>query len=106
MVSTTRSDIGEIGESDVLNAVISDEDRRTLARALDFAANLYGKELLGTGEPAYEHAVGLARNVAELRLDADARVPRLLFAAPVSLPEAEEKPKPSFSTASPYPHPA
>src|SRR5258708_8728200 len=91
MVSTTRSDIAEIGESDVLNAAISDEDRRTLARALNFAANLYGKELLGTGEPAYEHAVGLARNVAELRLDADARVAGLLFAAPVYLPEAEEK---------------
>src|SRR6266853_681438 len=99
MVSTTRSDIAEIGESDVLNAAISDEDRRTLARALDFAANLYGKELLGTGEPAYEHAVGLARNVAELRLDADARVAGLLFAAPVYLPEAEEKLKASFGAA-------
>src|SRR5712671_4683657 len=99
MVSTTRSDIAEIGESDVLNAAISDEDRRTLARALDFAANLYGKELLGTGEPAYEHAVGIARNVAELRLDADARVAGLLFAAPVYLPEAEEKLKTSFGAA-------
>ena len=99
MVSTTRSDIAEIGESDVLNAGISDEDRRTLARALDFAANLYGKELLGTGEPAYQHAVGLARNVAELRLDADARVAGLLFAAPVYLPEAEEKLKASFGAA-------
>src|SRR6266566_1649245 len=99
MVSTTRSDIAEIGESDVLNAGISDEDRRTLARARDFAANLYGKELLGTGEPAYEHAVGLARNVAELRLDADARVAGLLFAAPVYLPEAEEKLKASFGAA-------
>src|SRR6266700_3077537 len=99
MVSTTRSDIAEIGESDVLNAGISDEDRRTLARALDFAANLYGKELLGTGESAYQHAVGLARNVAELRLDADARVAGLLFAAPVYLPEAEEKLKASFGAA-------
>src|SRR5260370_17181109 len=99
MVSTTRSDIAEIGESDVLNAAISDEDRRTLARALDFAATLSGKELLGTGEPAYEHAVGLARNVAELRLDADARVAGLLFAAPVYLPEAEEKLKASFGAA-------
>jgi len=98
MVSTTRSDFAEIGESDVLNAGISDEDRRTLARALAFAADLYGEKLLGTGEPAYEHAVGVARNVAELRLDADARVAGLLFAAPVYLPEAEEKLKASFGT--------
>src|SRR5712691_3648306 len=96
MVSTTRSDLHEIGESDVLNAGISDEDRRSLARALDFAASIYGEKLLGTGEPAYEHAVGVARNVAELRLDAEARAAGLLFAVPAYLPEAEEKLKGSF----------
>ena len=96
MVSTTRSDLAEIGESDVLNAGISDEDRRSLARALDFAASIYGEKLLGTGEPAYEHAVGVARNVAELRLDAEARAAGLLFAVPAYLPEAEEKLKGLF----------
>ncbi len=78
---------------------LADEERRTLARAREFAANLYGDKLLGTGEPAYEHALGVARNVAELRLDADARVAGLLFAAPVYLPEAEEKLKASFGAA-------
>src|SRR6267378_2291101 len=53
MVSTTRPDLSEIVESDVLNAGISDEDRSSLARALAFAADLYGGKLLGTGEPAY-----------------------------------------------------
>ena len=96
MVSTTRSDVAGVGESDVLNAGIPEEDRRTLARALEFAASLYGEKLLGTGEPAYEHAVGVARNVAELRLDADTRVAGLLFAAPAYLPEAEEKLQASF----------
>jgi GTP pyrophosphokinase len=96
MVSTTRPDLAEIGGSDVLNAGISDEDRRTLARALEFAANVYGGKLLGTGEPAYEHAVGTARNVAELRLDADARAAGLLFAVPAYLPGAEERLKESF----------
>jgi GTP pyrophosphokinase len=99
MVSTTRPDLAEIGESDVLNAGISEEDRRTLARALEFAANVYGGKLLGTGEPAYEHAVGTARNVAELRLDADARAAGLLFAVPAYLPGAEEKLKESFGAA-------
>src|SRR2546426_3843334 len=99
MVSTTRADLAEIVESDVLNAGIPDEDRSSLARALAFAADLYGEKLLGTGEPVYEHAVGTARNVAELRLDADARAAGLLFAVPVYLPGAEEKLKESFGTA-------
>ena len=88
MVSTTHPDLAEIVESDVLNTGISDEDRGSLARALAFAADLYGEKLLGTGEPVYEHAVGTARNVAELRLDADARAAGLLFAVPVYLPGA------------------
>src|SRR5437762_12897787 len=99
MVSTTRPDLSEIVESDVLNAGISDEDRRSLARALAFAADLYGGKQLGTGEPAYEHAVGTARNVAELRLDADARAAGLLFAVPAYLPAAEEALTESFGTA-------
>ncbi len=96
MVSTTRSDLAEIGEPDVLNVGISDEGRRTLAQALEFAASIYGDKLLGTGEPAYSHALGLARNIAELRLDADTRVAGLLFAVPVYLPEPEEKLKSMF----------
>src|SRR5438552_18735018 len=99
MVSTTRPDLAEIVESDVLNAGISDEDRRSLARALAFAADLYGGKLLGTGEPAYEHAVGTARNAAGLRLDADARAAGLLFAVPAYLPAAEEALTESFGTA-------
>src|SRR3989449_6295587 len=99
MVSTTRPDLAEIVESDVLNAGISDEDRGSLARALAFAADLYGEKLLGTGEPAYEHAVGTARNAAGLRLDADARAAGLLFAVPAYLPAAEETLTQAFGTA-------
>jgi len=58
MVSTTRPDLAEIVESDVLNAGMSEEDRRVLARALEFAGTVYGEKLLGTGEPAYGHALG------------------------------------------------
>src|SRR6266851_1489440 len=99
MVSTMRPDLAEIVESDVLNAGISEEDRRALARALEFAGDVYGEKLLGTGEPAYEHALGTARNVAGLRLDADARAAGLLFAVPAYLPGAEEKLKASFGAA-------
>src|SRR3989442_7938947 len=99
MVSSTRSEVAEIGESDVLNAGLSGDERRTLARALDFAASVYGEKLLGTGEPAYGHAIGLARNVAELRLDADARVAGLLFSVPEYLSDGEEKLAASFGAA-------
>src|SRR6266853_5618669 len=99
MVSSTRSDVAGIGESDALNAGLSGDERRTLARALDFAASVYGEKLLGTGEPAYGHAIGLARNVAELRLDADARVAGLLFSIPEYLSDGEEKLAASFGAA-------
>src|SRR5258708_14958075 len=99
MVSTMRPDLAEIVESDVLKAGTSEEDRRALARALEFAGDVYGENLLGTGEPAYEHALGTARNVAGLRLDADTRAAGLLFAVPAYLPGAEEKLKESFGAA-------
>ncbi|TMG78586.1 MAG: bifunctional (p)ppGpp synthetase/guanosine-3',5'-bis(diphosphate) 3'-pyrophosphohydrolase [Betaproteobacteria bacterium] len=99
MVSSTRSEVAEIGESDVLNAGLSGDERRTLARALDFAASVYGEKLLGTGESAYGHAIGLARNVAELRLDADTRVAGLLFSVPQYLSDGEEKLGASFGAA-------
>src|SRR6266850_3003210 len=99
MVSTTRSELADAGESDAMYSGLADEERRTLARAREFAANLYGEKLLGTGESAYEHAVGVARNAAELRLDADARAAGLLFAVPAYLPGAEERLKESFGAA-------
>src|SRR6266852_7000069 len=99
MVSSTRFDVAGIGESDALNAGLSGDERRTLARALDFAASVYGDKLLGTGEPAYGHAIGLARNVAELRLDADARVAGLLFSVPEYLSDGEERLAASFGAA-------
>src|SRR5258707_11188527 len=99
MVSTTGPDLAEIVESDVLNDEISEEDRRVVGRALEFAGSVYREKLLGTGEPAYGHALGTARNVAALRLDAEARVAGLLFAVPAYLPGAEEKLKESFGAA-------
>src|SRR5215467_8108533 len=96
MVSTTRA---TSADEDFLSAGASEEDRRALSRALDFAKEVYGDKLLGTGEPAYEHAIGLARNVAQLRLDADALAAGVLFAVPAYLPDAEEKLAASFGPA-------
>jgi len=95
MVSTTRASTADIG-GDLLAAAAPEEDRRVLARALEFARDVYGEKLLGTGEPAYEHALGLARNLAQLRLDADSLAAGVLFAVPAYFPDAEEKLKESF----------
>jgi len=99
MVSPSRFDAVGVGERDLLDAGLADEERQVLARAREFAAGLYGEKLLGTGEPTYEHAIGLARNVAGLRLDVDTRVAGLLFAAPAYLPDAEEKLAADFGSA-------
>src|SRR5262252_9496012 len=93
MVSTMRT---PSADEDVLAAGAPEEDRRAVARALDFARGVYGDKLLGTGEPAYEHAIGLVRNVAQLRLDADSLVAGVLFAAPAYVPDAEEKLRETF----------
>ena len=94
MVSTARAS-SEVGD-DILPATAPEEDRRILARALEFARGVYGDRLLGTGEAAYEHSLGLARNVAHLRLDSDALAAGVLFAVPAWLEDAEEKLAASF----------
>ncbi|MGE5794034.1 MAG: RelA/SpoT family protein [Bacteroidota bacterium] len=66
-------------------------ERTLLERALEFALPLYEGKLLGTGEPALEHAYGLAANLAQLRIDAATRAAGLLFAVPEYLPEASER---------------
>jgi GTP pyrophosphokinase len=98
MVLTTRASPADTGD-DVLPAGAPEEDRAVLARALAFARGVYGDKLLGTGEPAYEHALGLARNVAQLRLDADALAAGVLFAVPAYLPDAQEKLTASFGAS-------
>jgi GTP pyrophosphokinase len=99
MVSPSRLDAPGAGESDLVEAGLAEEERKVYARARDFASDLYGERLLGTGEPALAHAIGLARNIAALRLDADTRVAGLLFAVPAYLPDAEEKLKAAFGPA-------
>jgi GTP pyrophosphokinase len=95
MVSTTRASTADIG-GDLLAAAGHEQDRRLLEGALEFARGVYGDKLLGTGEPAFEHALGLARNVAQLRLDAETLAAGLLFAVPAYLADAEDRLTQSF----------
>ncbi len=75
---------------------LSDAECARLERALDLAQRVYGDKLLGTGEPAMEHALGLAQSIVALRLDADARAAGLLFAMPSFVPDSDEKLKEEF----------
>jgi GTP pyrophosphokinase len=65
-----------------LAAGLGEADRLRLARAVEFAEPLYAGQALSTGEPAWEHALGLAANLAAIGMDAPGRVAGVLFAAP------------------------
>ena len=94
MVSVTHS-IAQAGAEDAqLDLLAEDlpaESRAQLARAADFAKALYAERRLGTGEDAWQHAVGMALVAASLRLDLDTRRAALLFAASDYLDDATEK---------------
>jgi len=80
---------------------LGDAERRRIEQAFEFARSVYEDRLLGTGEVALEHALGLARSVAGLRLDADARAAGLLFAIPSYLPRAARSSRSSSASLSP-----
>src|SRR5690242_12783057 len=61
---------------------LAEADRPAVARALEYAEPLYAGQTLSTGEPAWEHALGLAGNLAAIGMDAPGRVAGVLFAAP------------------------
>src|SRR3990167_10332034 len=75
---------------------LSGPGRERIEHALEFAQSAYEGKQLGTGEAPLEHALGLARSIADLRLDADARAAGLLFAVPSYLSQSDEKLKAAF----------
>ncbi len=88
MVTVARPEVA--GEADALASGLAPEEREALERALAYARETYGDQVLGTGEPALAHAVGLVANVAALRLDAEARIAGLLFAVPNYVERSDE----------------
>ncbi len=67
---------------DRLSEGLEGPERARLSQALERVSALYAGRVLGTGEGALEHALGLTSAIADLRLDVDARIAGLLFAVP------------------------
>ena len=94
VVSVTRSVevVPTAGDAHAaLVAGLDAPERDLIGRAIAFVEPLYAGRLLGTGESALDHAVGLVQCLADLRLDADVRAAGMLFAVPEYLPDASEK---------------
>ena len=69
---------------------LDDEARKRLTDALEFAQSVYGARNLGTGEPAFPHAVAMAMMLATLHLDLDTRIAALLFDVSHDLADYQE----------------
>jgi len=89
-VQAARADLPDAA-LDSIAAGLPEADVLRLRQACEFALTIYAGKPLGTGEPALEHALGLAASLAALRLDAETRIAGLLFAAPQYLADSQEK---------------
>jgi GTP pyrophosphokinase len=73
-----------------LAAGLAAPERALIARALEFAEPLYAAQRLSSGEPAWNHALGLAAGLAAIGLDAPGRAAGILFASPKYLDGLEK----------------
>jgi len=69
---------------------LAGEERALVQRALDCAEPLYRAQKLSTGEPTWDHALGLGANLAAIGVDAAGRAAGVLFAAPKHLKDAAQ----------------
>ncbi|MBX3676483.1 MAG: bifunctional (p)ppGpp synthetase/guanosine-3',5'-bis(diphosphate) 3'-pyrophosphohydrolase [Rhodocyclaceae bacterium] len=102
MVSVTHSIAqagAEAAQLDLIAEGLPPEARERIGQAADFAKALCAGKPLGTGEDAWQHAVGMALVAASLRLDLDTRLAALLFAVSDHLEDAAEKLTTEFGAA-------
>ncbi|HEY5291783.1 MAG TPA: bifunctional (p)ppGpp synthetase/guanosine-3',5'-bis(diphosphate) 3'-pyrophosphohydrolase, partial [Burkholderiales bacterium] len=90
VVQTAHADLAEPALAPIA-AGLPEADAVRLRRAYEFAVSVYADKVLGTGEPALEHALGLASSLAALRLDAETRIAGILFALPQYLADSQDK---------------
>jgi GTP pyrophosphokinase len=68
---------------------LAGEERALVQRALEYAEPLYRAQKLSTGEPTWDHALGIGANLAAIGVDATGRAAGILFAAPKHLKDIE-----------------
>lgn len=93
MVSVTHSvSASDLAEAplDQLAEGLDTEARARIERALQRVEPLYRDRYLGSGEPVWQHVLGMALIVASLRLDVESRLAALLFAVTDHLEHADE----------------
>lgn len=85
MVSVQHSVASTDGATPVpqlLAAGLGPDALPALEQAVEWAQTLYAGRLLGSGEEAWQHALGISLVAVSLKLDLDARIAALLFAVP------------------------
>jgi GTP pyrophosphokinase len=78
---------------------LSPDDAARLRKAVEYAWELYGDTVLGSGERIWSHALGMSVIVAGLKLDAESRIAAVLFAVPAQQENGIEKIEELFGKA-------
>ena len=97
MVAVTHSLSASAASAlDLLREGLGPDDATRVEQAHDWARGLYGERVLGTREPTWSHALGMALIAASLRLDADTRLAALCFAVGDVLGQPADEITPRF----------
>jgi GTP pyrophosphokinase len=99
MVSVVNSvplNATEAQSLEMLQAGLEPAAGERVAAAFELAREAYGEHRLGTAEPVFQHALGMALIATALDLDAEVRCAALLFAAGDHLEDAAERLKVGF----------
>jgi len=93
MVAVTHSlaklDLRQTVPVAALTAGLGEVDAGLVVDALAYASELYAGRMLDHGEPAFDHALGIALILAGLKLDAETRAAGVLFHVRACLPPAD-----------------
>ena len=99
MVSVVHALHHSADEADALPRLqsgIAPELQPRIAEAFELARSTYGDASLGTGEPKFQHAMGMALVATALDLDAEVRCAALLFALGDHRKDADERLQAAF----------
>ena len=71
--------VAHTSEQERLTQGLDEAESERLLATIEAARQTSGERALETGEPFFDHALGMAAIAAELKLDVDSRIAALLF---------------------------